>query len=754
MDTSLIRFTAQILLAALYLPVLFLVIQRRQSAPGTSAWALTFYVLLSLVLAITEAVWRGGQSEVQGLQDLQIFGAFLLMTLQMLLVRAFLRRENWLGSSGAFAFWGLSLGLILTNGLSLPEVLWTNGSLVLMRERLGPGWAILGWLSYAIGLIILIADGIRSTRQQLLRNRISYWWAALFLVFINDILLFSNLYVAGNPVRVAAVALMAYIVTAHNPPDLRNIMRQAVAYLLITIVVIGLYISGYLIATGLLQSAQGFNPLWAGAVIALIISLVFAPLQNGVSRLVNSWLRADQYDASRTIHQYSESISNILDMDKLAGVAVGIILESMQIERGFLFLVDTDYDPNGVKIYRLRPARNPEERQMVAVELRENDPVAAHFLREQRPLLQYDLDLLPAFQTSSSHEREWFERLQAEVYIPIFAKRQWIGMFAFGAKISGNRYTPEDLMILGSHANQTAVALENARLVDNLMRLNNELRSARRQLEKNNRDLERLDQAKSDFISIASHELRTPLTVIKGYVEMMLEDDSVGSNAKALIKGVHDGTLRLHEIMESMFDIAQIDMRALKLHLQPVEIGLLLHEVCIEQQKTVKERGQTIRIDLPPLPHIASDPNLLRKMFHHLLNNASKFTPNGGKITITGNHIPPIIDMPNGGVEIIFSDTGVGVDPQYREIIFTKFYQPGDPGRHSTSKSRFKGGGAGLGLALSKGIVEAHGGRIYVESPGYDENNFPGSQFHIILPLIGADGAAKPQTSLPVQFEV
>jgi hypothetical protein len=77
----------------------------------------------------------------------------------------------------------------------------------------------------------------------------------------------------------------------------------------------------------------------------------------------------------------------------------------------------------------------------------------------------------------------------------------------------------------------------------------------------------------------------------------------------------------------------------------------------------------------------------------------------------------------------------VGVDPDSREIIFSKFYQPGELTKHSTSKTRFKGSGSGLGLALSKGIVEAHGGQIWVESTGYDEVNFPGSQFHVILPL-------------------
>ena len=127
--------------------------------------------------------------------------------------------------------------------------------------------------------------------------------------------------------------------------------------------------------------------------------------------------------------------------------------------------------------------------------------------------------------------------------------------------------------------------------------------------------------------------------------------------------------------------------------------------------------------------------NLLKKLFQHLLTNAIKFTPNQGKITVTAKAVIHNTDLPNGGVQITVSDTGVGVDPDSREIIFSKFYQPGDLTKHSTSKTRFKGSGSGLGLALSKGIVEAHGGHIWVESTGYDEVNFPGSQFHIMLPL-------------------
>ena len=754
MDTSLIQFVLLLLLGALYLPVIFFAVQRRDDGQGISTWFVAFYALLAMVMTVAETIWRNGgtsKSVAYLFQEFQIFIALTLIAVLMLALQTFLKRETWWTWVGLWTFWMLCLALFLTNAFNLPDTLWTNGNLTLQRARLGPAWAILGWLIFSISLIIAIANGNKEARQQLFRNRVNYWWLIIFLVFVNDVLLFSNIVIAGQPLRLAVAALTAYVVGTHHVPDLKQIVRRMLVYIVIAVAIVGFYVAGFLL---LQASFPKLNPLFAGALIALLLALVFSPLLTLASHAVNNWTKGDQYDASRTIHQYSESISNILDMDRLASIAVGIILEAMQIERGFLFLVDSERQADGHKTYRLRSARSPEERQMIAVELDENGTIASYFVREQRPLLQYDLDLLPAYRSASPFERNWFSQLRAEVYIPIFAKKQWIGLLAFGPKLSGNRYTKEDLVTLSSHASQTAVALENARLVDNLMRLNNELRTARRALEKNNHDLERIDQAKSDFISIASHELRTPLTVIKGYSEMLMEDNSLDPNFKSIMEKIHDGTIRLYEVMDSMFDIAQIDARSLKPNIQPVELGHLIQEICIEQADFVKERRQSLSIELPNLPHVKSDPNLLRKLFHHIIRNAVKFTPNHGKITVTGHSVPAIIDLPNGAVEIIISDTGVGVDPNFREIIFTKFYQPGELGKHSTSKTRFKGGGAGLGLALAKGIVEAHGGRIYVESPGYDEINFPGSQFHVILPLSKLVDGEEQKISMPMKFIV
>lgn len=756
MNTPLPQFIFLLLLTALYLPVIFFAIQRRDEGYGAATWLVAFYALLGMVMNIAEMVWRNGESTKNGAAsflELQTYMALTLAAVLMLALQTFLKREAWWIWAGVWALGMLGLALILTNALNLPEVLWTNGELIFHRSRLGISWSILGWLTFSITLILAIANANREASQQLFRNRLNYWWPIIFLMFTNDILLFSGIQIAGEPIRLIIAALMAYVIGTHHVPDLKQIIRRVVVYILIAFTIVSFYVGGFLLLQVIFGSRPNFNPLLAGAFIALLVALFFAPIMAMISRTVNKWVKGDQYDTSHTIHEYSESISNILEMDRLASVTVGIILEAMQIERGFLFLVDSERETNGHKTYRLRSARTPEERQVVSVELDEDGVIATYFNREQKPLLQYDLDLLPALRLAAPLEKNWFAQLRAEVYIPIFAKKQWIGLLAFGSKLSGNRYSQEDLTILSSHASQTAIALENARLVDNLMRVNNDLRQTRHALEKNNNDLKRIDQAKSDFISIASHELRTPLTIIKGYTEMLLEDSNLDPNLKQAMDGIHGGTLRLHEVMDSMFDIAQIDARSLKLHIQSVEVSQLIKAVCIDLADVLKERKQSLRIDLPLLPHVKADPNLLRKLFHHLIRNAAKFTPNNGRIAVTGHHIQGIANLPGGAVEIIVSDTGVGVDPNFLELIFTKFYQSGELKNHSSSKSRFQGGGAGLGLALAKGIVEAHGGRIYVESPGYDEINFPGSHFHVILPLSKIDGEEE-KISPPLRFDM
>ena len=721
---SIAQLVLLILLASLYLPVMLFAVQRLEEQES-AAWLVVLYALLAMSLGFVDAFWHAGKIGLNenGYLNVQAYGALALSFVLMLEVYTFLRRTTWWAWIGIAIFWALGLAVLIPNVFGL-------------GERAGAIWSAMGWAVFTISAAWAIYDTSRQTRQPLYRNRLSYWLPIFIFVLVNDLMIFFRVPLTGNPLRLAVAILAAYVILTHHIPDLRQIVRIALVYSITTLLIVVLYIGAFAFSQNAFRAMPNYNPMWNGAVIALLLALIFTPLFSLVRRIIFGWLNVNQYDPGRTLHEYSVSISNILDMQRLATVAIGIIIESMEIERGFLFLVDQEKDELGKSTYTLRPVRSPGERSISNVELDESNPIAATLLREARPLLQYDLDLLPAYRTASTFQREWFNDLHAEVYIPIFAKRKWSGLLALGSKLSGNRYTADDLVTLSALANQTAVALENARLVENLMRLNNELRKARRELEASNRDLQKLDETKSDFISIASHELRTPLTIIRGYAEMLMEDTLLDTNYRGIIRGIHEGTVRLHEVMDSMFDIVQINASSRKLHIQSLEVGEIVRDVCKMQKSIIQERKQSIAVNLPSLPKLQADPNLVEKLFRHLISNAIKYTPNEGKITITGRIVEPNGDyLPQGGVEVVVSDTGVGVEPTYREIIFTKFYQPGELSKHSTSKTRFKGNGAGLGLALCKGIVEAHGGRIWVESPGHDEVNFPGSQFHVVLPM-------------------
>jgi signal transduction histidine kinase len=254
------------------------------------------------------------------------------------------------------------------------------------------------------------------------------------------------------------------------------------------------------------------------------------------------------------------------------------------------------------------------------------------------------------------------------------------------------------------------------------------------ELEKTNQILEQMDRAKASFINISAHELRTPLTLIQGYTYMLEQKAKNDSDLRPLTQGLMDGFNRMDEVVNSMLDISRIDSKELTLSKSNKKINLIIAKA----QKSFKEALQERRIKLiieglDTIPPLHVDDALLQKVFYHLIMNAIKYTPNGGSVKVSGR----VTDNDSGTpeVEIAVQDTGIGIDPQYHELVFEKFYQTGDVLLHSSGKTKFKGGGPGLGLAIARGIVEAHGGRIWLESPGHNEKTYPGTTFYVRLPM-------------------
>ncbi len=607
-------------------------------------------------------------------------------------------------------------------------------------------WAWLaGWAIFTLFSALFVVRVMRKTSLAFNRRQMLYWASILVLIGGGQFLgMFTQPAWANIPMLIGST-LLVYTVCSTQLVDFLSLARQLTTSLIMAVLSAVLYGLGWA-AFAFLPTLQADMRSWLPGLILLLLLILFVrPMWQLSERLVQQILPGTSFEINRIISEYSLSISNILDPQRLATVSIGLISEAIEVQRGILLLVSREQmgEING---YRIKGNTGmgiaaPEDGL-----LNTNSPIVHHFTQVREPLTQYTLDFTTEFTEVPPRERQWFTALDVAIYIPIYAKDDWIGLLALGSKASGQPYLEQDLMLLRILADQTAVALQNARLVDSLTRVNNDFRRAyaamdqsNRQLARANAQLEKLDSAKTEFIAIASHELRTPLTVMRGYTEMLQDDPLVKDNAyyQKLVSGIHGGIMRFHEIVDGMLDIAMINNRSLNLSVNEVSLEVLIRIICNGLKDAVAERRIALTLEsLQGIPSIQGDPEALRKVFYHLIINAVKYTPDGGSITISGRNVPAgeHHSLNSNGVEIIISDTGIGIDPEYHDLIFVKFYQTGEIALHSSGKTKFKGGGPGLGLTIAKGIVEAHGGAIWVESPGHDEEKCPGSKFHVILP--------------------
>jgi signal transduction histidine kinase len=243
--------------------------------------------------------------------------------------------------------------------------------------------------------------------------------------------------------------------------------------------------------------------------------------------------------------------------------------------------------------------------------------------------------------------------------------------------------------------------------------------------------MERVDKSKSAFISVAAHELKTPITLIEGYASMMddLMQQGKGTNLDSLLAGMNTGIERLRTIVDDMIDVSMIDNDLLQLNFQPIQVSQMLSALSLEMEPALRTRKLTVDIREfdGSKEWIYIDATRITQALRNVIHNAIKYTPDGGTITIDGRKL-------TGFVEVTVADTGIGISAEDQAVIFEKFGQLGRVDLHSSGKTKFKGGGPGLGLPIARGILEAHGGSIWVQSEGHDEIRTPGSTFHILIP--------------------
>ncbi len=267
-----------------------------------------------------------------------------------------------------------------------------------------------------------------------------------------------------------------------------------------------------------------------------------------------------------------------------------------------------------------------------------------------------------------------------------------------------------DQDLLSIIASQAAVAIHNARLVQALREAYNEISAA--------------NYLKTNFLALASHELRTPLGIIIGYASF-LQEESPGELSEHA-KQVLNAAMQMRTLVDAMTNLNMLRSKEMAMHRVMVPIQQILRQAYGEVQRLAEAKGHQVIMNLPnsPLP-VKCDPEKLHTVFVNLLDNAVRFTSDGGKITVSA------VLNPGGDLLITIQDTGIGIEPSELSKIFNEFYQV-EP--HNTRKH----GGLGIGLPIAKGLIEAHGGKIWAESEGRGK----GTTFKVLLPKISTSTLA------------
>jgi PAS domain S-box-containing protein len=252
-----------------------------------------------------------------------------------------------------------------------------------------------------------------------------------------------------------------------------------------------------------------------------------------------------------------------------------------------------------------------------------------------------------------------------------------------------------------------------------------EIKKKNEQLKLQNEELGKASRAKSDFLARMSHELRTPLNVIMGFAELMLDGvpGEINEEQRQCLDDILTSSRHLLGLINEVLDLSKVEAGKLELRLKGIALADVVDSVTSAMMAVISQRRQSLDVDLDKgLPQLQADEARLRQVFFNLLSNASKFTPDGGKIRVGAL-------QEDGFCQVTVSDNGIGIKKEDLKQIFEPFYQADNL---ATRERR----GTGLGLTLVKEIVEMHGGQIRVES-----NYGKGSNFVFTLPLVTAEGA-------------
>lgn len=603
------------------------------------------------------------------------------------------------------------------------------------------GGVVLLFLLYTVYQMF---QAYRLTRNHQQRNRLRYLFIGTVIITIGS---YSNLYphLQSFPVDVAANVVNALIITTaigrHRLLDISIVVRKGLLYSIPTVIIA----TGYFLIISLainIFHTSGDMQIYISLSLAVLAALVAQPLYTRAQFWVDRMFFREKYDSSLMLQRVSRTSAAMLNLEDLLEMILREVTGVIHVSRAGFFL---KHDKTG----DLRLAAHFELHLEQVHAFRKDHPLVNWLSRNQKALTRAEMDMLPQFKALWGREWQQLDEMAADLFVPVMVKDELVGVFILAKKLSEEQYSQDDILTLTTLANQTAVAIENARLywhlentLDALRKAHDELegrvqertadlalanqalqqevgerKRAEEAIQRYTKELERSNQELQQFAYVASHDLQEPLRMVSSYLQLLERRyrDHLDQDAKDFITFAVDGAKRMQALINDLLAYSRVGTRGKEF--QPVQLDEIMLQARNNLKIAIEEQEAEIACD--SLPVVQGDDTQLIQLFQNLIGNAIKFH---------GEQKPRIQiqkERHNGHWKFSVSDNGIGIDPQYAERIFLIFQR---------LHNRDEYPGTGIGLAICKRIIERHGGRIWVDSRLGD-----GCTFYFTLPVDDKD---------------
>jgi len=594
-----------------------------------------------------------------------------------------------------------------------------------------PGPAIVIFLLYAVVLVgnaiyTLIRKTLRS--RGLLRRQLRYLAFGIIVSFglialsnlLSVVFLRNTQFVNFTPVYILVlVSSIAYAIIAEHLFDIRVIIRRTVVFSTLVGFIFASYSVLIFVATQVLgidaAANQRFSLLYNIA-IALIIGFSFQPIRHWIEDLTERWLYKKEYEQQAVLKDLSDKLNNVVGLDEALESVMQTIAKVLHLHHAITYVFQPG-ENNTLAIKRVKQIGYSSSARLI---LEDKDFTVQYFsknpeiclvqdiaieLEQERALIEHK-HADAAFIRQHAIKQAVLKKLQSlevAVAIPLHLNTQPIGLILLSEQLSGEAFNSQDITLLDLVGAQAISSIQKAKLFEG-------------------------DQMKSEFVSIASHELLTPISAIEGYLSMILEENigHVDDQARDYLNKVYTSAKRLSLLIKDLLSVSRIESGKMKIEPQQLDITKMINDTLDQLKFVAADKKLALSLEKPAraVPPVWADPDRTMQVLVNLVSNAIKYTPKGS-VTITTE-----ANRHEGLVSVSITDTGLGMTKEQMSHLFTKFYRIDTPETTGIT-------GTGLGLYITKSIIEKMGGSITCKS-----TQGRGSTFTFTLPIFKVETSA------------